>query len=54
MKHMSLIAVIAQKVGYTFRNSIKKNQLFIFNVSRVLMKSFNEVLQPHFSAKKMT
>jgi hypothetical protein len=51
MKHMSLIA---EKIGHTFRNSIKKNQLFISNVSRVSMKSFNEVLQPHFFAKKMT
>jgi hypothetical protein len=51
MKHMSLIA---EKIGHTFRNSIKKNQLFISNLSRVLMKRFNEVLQPRFFAKKMT
>jgi hypothetical protein len=45
------MSIVAQKIGQTFRNSIKKNQLFIFNGSGVF---YNEALQPRFFAEKMT
>jgi hypothetical protein len=36
MKHKK-ISLVAQKIGQTFRNAIKKNQLFISNSSGVII-----------------
>jgi hypothetical protein len=50
MKHKK-ISLVAQKIGQTFRNSIKKNQLFISNGSGVI-KFLMKPCNPAFLRKK--
>jgi hypothetical protein len=52
MKHKKM-SLVAQKIGQTFRDPVKKNQLFISN-SLGSYNFFNEAVQPRFFAKKMT
>jgi hypothetical protein len=47
------MSLVAQKIGQTFRDPVKKNQLFISN-SLGSYNFFNKAVQPRFFAKKMT